>query len=365
MDAKVLDGPKSDRSDSHHEDEEADAQGPTAESYRDGERAHALAARYSLLRLRRASMLELGALTIVVGVLVWAEFVSALRATDFNQQMALIETITNPTILGVGSVYFLEWFTFFLTGRSIMVQLLAAGRLESLRLGPIPFPVSLKDISATGIESSENRSEKAAAQSSAWADDVQMHFARFVARSEEATRSAQRRPNALLFVGRIVAGVGLVFFLVTLPGFIAPDSGAREEMTAAHLWRGLLDLTPRLLMLVFIQLLAGFFLRQYRSSMEELRYYEGVLRFRESQLLSYLIRRQRGNGGLDSFARMLLENRDFSALKQGETTLVLEAQKGEVNEFKGVFESFLDFARATARPADKREESKPERDATS
>src|SRR5258708_11550799 len=38
-----------------------------------------------------------------------------------------------------------------------------------------------------------------------------------------------------------------------------------------------------LLMLLFIQVLAGFFLRQYRAGMEDFRYYEALVRRRESE----------------------------------------------------------------------------------
>ncbi|WP_210237900.1 hypothetical protein, partial [Mesorhizobium sp. M2D.F.Ca.ET.223.01.1.1] len=185
-------------------------------------------------------------------------------------------------------------------------------------------------------------------------DEIGLRFASFLRRSREAFDQAQRRPNALLLVGTVVAILGLLFFLVTLPGVLIKTTESYGQVpvpsqvavSAEDISRRLLDLTPRLLMLVFIQLLAGFFLRQYRSSMEEVRYYESILRYRESQFISYLIRKKSEDGSLKEFAQSLLENKDFIKLQQGETTLVLEAQKGEANEFKGVFETFADLLRS-------------------
>jgi hypothetical protein len=133
----------------------------------------------------------------------------------------------------------------------------------------------------------------------------------------------------------------LLFFLVTLPGFITI---AGDKLDSSDLWKRLLDLLPRLLMLLFIQLLPGFFLRQYRSSMEEYRYYEAILGFREAQFLSYIVRR----GGTDKvtvaqFAKEILEDRNFVRVAKGETTLIMEAKKQEGNEFKDLMTSVFEF----------------------
>ena len=69
-----------------------------------------------------------------------------------------------------------------------------------------------------------------------------------------------------------------------------------------------MQLLPRLLMLIFIQVLAGFFLRQYRTSMEDFRYYDLVLRQREAQLLSYILRKQTGDKkAILTFAKEIME----------------------------------------------------------
>lgn len=101
-----------------------------------------------------------------------------------------------------------------------------------------------------------------------------------------------------------------------------------------------------MLMLLFIQLLAGFFLRQYRSSMEEYRYYEALLRHREGLLASYLLRKQTGEASqLMAFAAELAQVAAPLKVGSGETTLILEAQKSEANEFAELMRATFDALR--------------------
>jgi hypothetical protein len=161
-------------------------------------------------------------------------------------------------------------------------------------------------------------------------------------RSQDAARVAQRRPNALLFVGTIIAAAGLIFFVLTLPGsrygFLDTPTSTIPDLKA-DFWSSAIQLLPRLLMLIFIQVLAGFFLKQYRSSMEDFRYYESVLRHREAQYLSYTLRKKMNDRkALLFFADDLLKDREFGQLSHGQTTAAIEAQKAEVNEFSSLYE---------------------------
>src|SRR5262249_51825908 len=81
-------------------------------------------------------------------------------------------------------------------------------------------------------------------------------------------------------------------------------------------------------MLIFIQILAGFFLKQYRSSMEDFRYYESVLRNREAQNLSYALRKEiNDKKSLVAFADEIIKDPKVGILSKGETTVMLEAQR--------------------------------------
>jgi len=170
-------------------------------------------------------------------------------------------------------------------------------------------------------------------------DPVEISFDLYLRRSQDAVATAKRRPNALLFVGTFIAFLGLVFFIITLPGshfgfFDNMPADAKGDLSTT----GML-LLPRLLMLAFIQVLAGFFLRQYRSAMEDFRYYEAILRHREAQYLSYRLRKQNGNANaLTKFADEILKDQAVGVLAKGQTTTLLETQRYEANEFSSLLE---------------------------
>jgi hypothetical protein len=200
-------------------------------------------------------------------------------------------------------------------------------------------------ISRTSVPASEQKrdlSRVVEQHGEALVDPVERDFGSYIARSQEATRIAQRRPNALLFVGTTIAAAGLIFFVLTLPGsrygFLDATTSPVTDLKA-DFWSSTIQLLPRLLMLVFIQVLAGFFLKQYRSSMEDFRYYESVLRHREAQYLSYTLRKKMNDKkALLHFADDLLRDREFGQLSQGQTTAAIEAQKAEANEFSSLYE---------------------------
>lgn len=186
-------------------------------------------------------------------------------------------------------------------------------------------------------------------------------FQDYIERSKINVESARRRPNALLFVGTVIAVSGLIFFVYTLPDFgssvrvvkgtlnspskLIGDGAANYEETIEHKLSAseiFAQVIPRLSMLVFIQILAGFFLRQYRSSMEEFRYYEAILRTREEQYLSFILRKEiQDIQATKEFAAYLLNVRDFGHLDKGKSTQVLEAQRYEVNEFVPIIQKLV------------------------
>ena len=190
-------------------------------------------------------------------------------------------------------------------------------------------------------------------------DIVTTEFQQYMYRSRTAASTAQRRPNALLFAGTVIALLGLVFFIATLPGSIfgsigtgperisLPDVAATQVPQVHDVWASTLQLLPRLFMLIFIQVLAGFFLRQYRVSMEDFRYYESILRHREAQYLSYVLRRlMEDKKSMTSYAKEIMQDRALGTLARGQTTTTLEAQRTERNEFASVLEVVADFASA-------------------
>jgi hypothetical protein len=107
----------------------------------------------------------------------------------------------------------------------------------------------------------------------------------------------------------------------------------------------LIALTPRFGVMFFVELVAFFFLRQYREAMDEFRHYEAIKRAREGDviLLSLLSKAASWKDYdlgkiLDRFAL----RGDVRPLASGETTEILEARKLGKDEL-ALVEKMLDI----------------------
>jgi hypothetical protein len=315
-------------------------------------------------RRRIAVRFELISYAIILYIIVFAKFLSA----DHHDPAFMIVVLTSPAIIIPVVIVFFVIFFFILTGTTPLV---------SLALSVVERPLFWANLAATGITSAtglgpgllEGVKQYLAEHNLAEIaekDEIESNFIVYLKRSQDAARVAQRRPNALLFVGTIVAVLGLIFFVLTLPGsrygFLnlveSPSPSAVQD-----LWASGIQLLPRLLMLIFIQVLAGFFLRQYRTSMEDFRYYESILRHREAQYLSYSLRKRLADKkAIMKFADVLLKEREFGLIHRGQTTTVLEAQRTEQNEFGSLYEKIAGLIarkeKEARRSASKKSEEK-------
>jgi hypothetical protein len=131
-------------------------------------------------------------------------------------------------------------------------------------------------------------------------------------------------------LGASVGLSGLLFFyFMSGPKFLPPVQGATSEAIVGNLANAL----PRVTILVFVELMAMFFLKQYRAAMEEFRYYEEISRHREATEFAYLVaQNDSANPSLQTLANALLTTTTFGVLRQGDSTAVLETVKVSENE---------------------------------
>jgi hypothetical protein len=281
----------------------------------------------------------------------WAVF-TFLQFRSYDGFLAPIAAISSPPFLFAAAGFVLALLALTLNGVTPVLQLAITTQhklLESVKAPKAPEPAS----------------------STPTPDVIEQHFTTFIERSQETKDSASRRPNGLLFVGTVIALAGLGFYVLTLPKdtpgsdfrdtFEVYDrliqlrlnlpAAAQELVTIPPLppltpqsktWETRLwEVIPRLLMLIFIQVLAGFFLRQYRSSMEDFRYYESILRYRESLYLSYILRKQTGDKKeMGKFATEVLKQPNFAF-----------ASRSDANEFSSFYERLAAFAADMKRGA--------------
>ena len=152
-------------------------------------------------------------------------------------------------------------------------------------------------------------------------------FAYYAANSRRLSQSIYSRAGVYLMVGVFVAFSGLAFFYSQTVQ-ISPSS-TTEGLSL------LITLAPKFGILFFIEFVAFFFLRQYRSAMDEFRYYEAIKRNREETLA--LIRIAVDSGKSFDPIELVKTESFFSkagVLDKGQSTEILESRKLEKNELE-------------------------------
>jgi len=161
---------------------------------------------------------------------------------------------------------------------------------------------------------------------------------------ESNSELAQRiftRSGVYLLAGVAIAFIGLIWYSYRTPVF-AVVPGTPESGIARITWDHLLALLPGLGVLFFIELIAFFFLRQYRSSMDEFRYFDAVRRSREDNLVVLKMFAENPDRipTKDVLASMNIYS-NAGKLGKDKTTEMLEARRMQKDELS-VFEKFVD-----------------------
>jgi hypothetical protein len=141
-------------------------------------------------------------------------------------------------------------------------------------------------------------------------------------------------------------GVAVYIYLIAADPVPAPKDASLLS------WKLLfIQFVPRTIFLVFVELTAGYFLREYRLSLEEYRYFAAVERVRQAQLVSYLVRRKDGDKRvLVDFTNKILAPLEVGLLRRGETTSMLRAQELAHNDVAELAKGLLEeLARTTDR----------------
>jgi len=152
---------------------------------------------------------------------------------------------------------------------------------------------------------------------------------RFANASNTLAKNIYSRSGVYLLIGVLVAFSGLGFFYLRSATSLAPATS--QSSLVDHV----LQLAPNFGILFFIEFIAFFFLRQYRSALDEYRYYEALKRRREENLLLLLLIEEKSP---NSDAFVILKNIDLYStagkLSNNETTELLEAKKLQKDEIQ-------------------------------
>lgn len=145
------------------------------------------------------------------------------------------------------------------------------------------------------------------------------------ANSRSLAKGIYGRSGVYLLLGVLVAFSGLVFFYTQTTTLNIPTDAGNF----------LLLLAPKFGILFFIEFVAFFFLRQYRSAMDEFRYYESIARKREE--VNALLRLSADSDVKIELLELIKNDSYFSkssVLEKDQTTEILEARKLEKGEIE-------------------------------
>lgn len=163
-------------------------------------------------------------------------------------------------------------------------------------------------------------------------DLAEGYLSDLVVSSARLSRDIYSRGSLYLLFGVIFSIVGLVFFYSQVH---ASDSlsPVGNIPTPGSFVNELVYLAPKFGILFFIELISFFFLKQYRVTMDEFRYYEAIKRSRE-ETLAVVKLLSVNSENVDYMA--VLDRLKFSSnvgrLESGQTTELLEARKFDKDE---------------------------------
>lgn len=239
---------------------------------------------------------------------------------------------------GLSVVGFLESYAFF---EAMVVAMLPLFFVVLFRLtfGVLPFELLRNRFAGfekkmnLDIESMRAKRRQLVDSSEKQQFAGEAYFAKLVDSSRELSNNIQMRAGVYLLLGGIIAIGGLMYFSnnfsETLLRLIEVDSYLKP----------LPFILSRFGALVFLELLAFFFLRQYKFTMDEFRYYEGIKRSREEKLfyLKYL-KTEMTNKEMIEYLREL---DSYDRIKDGDSSIVLESKRLNKDELE-VFHKILD-----------------------
>ncbi|WP_318119539.1 hypothetical protein [Vibrio sp. Vb2917] len=221
----------------------------------------------------------------------------------------------------------------------LMLSVLAFPVLFSQIFGKLPLEyIRLKRASNVlerdqiGVEASEVSPEEReiVAKQVSIDDSAIIQMQKLAKSSREISEGLYTRAGVYLFIGVIIAFSGLAFFYIETAKGVTLELANEPVVSSSS---NLLLMAPKFGILFFIEMVAFFFLRQYREAMDEYRYYESIKRKREENLVLMKL-------NSESEEKMnisdLLEKTAFYSehkhLQSGETTEIIESRKLSNNE---------------------------------
>ena len=183
---------------------------------------------------------------------------------------------------------------------------------NTLEVNLIKLTKKLPNVASTGIDLKASEIDL---------DDSSEFLSRLCAESEKLSQKIYNRSSSYIFMGSLIALIGIIYFSFQSVQILENSMGM--EM--------LISFIPRIGALVFIELIAFFFLKQYRVTIDDFKYYESIKRQREANLFIFKIHIEDEDlvkkENIESLLKSLELFQNPSLLKANETTESIENRK--------------------------------------
>lgn len=164
--------------------------------------------------------------------------------------------------------------------------------------------------------------------------NIQEFIPMCVKNSRDTAKKLFIRSGWYLFIGVIIASSGIMWFY-TSRDWVVSNGELNINL--------LIEILPRAGVLLFIELMAFFFLKQSRSIMDEFKYFDSIARHREESmfLIKFAIEKSEGINSIQIAEKGWFFSK-AEKLRVGETTEILESRKIEGDQIITSIKTLLD-----------------------
>ncbi|TQV71608.1 hypothetical protein FLL45_20885 [Aliikangiella marina] len=190
-----------------------------------------------------------------------------------------------------------------------------------------------KIANSSGIEVTSDESLISLLDESLDKQPFDLYYTDLIVASRKISKNMQNRAGIYLFSGVVIAAIGIFLFYLQVQEF-SNNSGALEDYLS-NMW-------PYVSILLFVEFIALFFLRQYKPAMDEFRHYDSITRSREDALAKLKLINEFDDKEL---VIRILDKIALSSsphvLENGQTTDLIESKKFSKDELE-IFKKIID-----------------------
>lgn len=163
---------------------------------------------------------------------------------------------------------------------------------------------------------------------------IQLNIRKSINRLTLESDSLNKRGNVNLFIGLILSIIGLGILGATLRNF--PDANNFTEL--------FINITPRTIFVILVEVFSYFFLNLYRKSLDEIKYYQNEITNLEAKYLSLKVAISLNNHKIiaNTLENLIKTERNF-ILEKDQTTIDLEKERINSNNTNNTLQTIKDI----------------------